>query len=315
MGFLFDLLDNPYVPWVVGLVRPVPRLPLPRGPPAPPRARRRPAGEDLVSRVLGPRFAEKKLEREVARLKKQDNYLAAGKLLEDVGPAGRGGRGLPRGPGVLGGGVHLREARAARSARPSSTSRPATTRRGRPSSPSAGKPARAAALFLEKGNNLEAARLFALAGQWGTAAELYEKSGYPLRAAEAWEKDGKPLKAAEAYEKHFMENVSFSTTYSSTAPATEQQERAPGGPALREGRPARPGGRRLLEGRLPPAGGRGAPAPRAAGARRPSSSCARRTTRRPRSRSSRRATPCGPRPCGASRPSRPTARPRPRPGS
>ena len=82
-------------------------------------------------------------------------------------------------------------------------------------------PARAAQLFLEKGNSLEAARLFGLAGQWATSAELYEKSGYPLRAAESWEKDGKPLKAAQCYEKHFTENVSFSTTYSSTAATSE----------------------------------------------------------------------------------------------
>jgi hypothetical protein len=80
-----------------------------------------------------------------------------------------------------------------------------------------------AALFLEKGNTLEAARLFGVAAQWDKAGELYLKSGYPLRAAEAFEKTGEWVKAAECYEKHFMENVSYSTTYSSTAPSADQK--------------------------------------------------------------------------------------------
>ena len=47
------------------------------------------------------------------------------------------------------------------------------------------------------------------------------------------------LKAAEAYEKHFMENVSYSTTYSSTATSRRPEERPPRRPPLREGgRPA-----------------------------------------------------------------------------
>ncbi len=83
------------------------------------------------------------------------------------------------------------------------------------------KPAKEAILFQEKGNNLEAARLYGLAGVWDKAADLYSKSGYPLRAAEALEKTGDFIKAAESYEKHFMENVSFSTTFSSTAPSTD----------------------------------------------------------------------------------------------
>ena len=85
---------------------------------------------------------------------------------------------------------------ASSSGPPSSTSRPATTRRRRRSSRRPGKPAKAAALFLEKGNNLEAARLFGLAEQWDKAADLYAKSGYPLRAAEAYEKKGEFVKAA-----------------------------------------------------------------------------------------------------------------------
>jgi tetratricopeptide (TPR) repeat protein len=220
MGFLFGLLDNPYVPWILGLgalfvayrfladrvrVR-IPGASLSR--------------EDLLSKILGKGFAEKKLAREVARLKKQDNHLAAGKLLEDAGRLAEAAE------AYLEGQEHWAAAstfeklgRAERAAE--LYLQAGDHKKGAALFTSAGKPARAAALFQEKGNNLEAARLFALGGQWGTAAELYEKSGYPLRAAEAWEKDGKPLKAAENYEKHFMENVSFSTTYSSTAPAAE----------------------------------------------------------------------------------------------
>jgi serine/threonine-protein kinase len=228
MGFLFGILDNPYVPWILGFgalvvayrfladrvrVR-VPGVSLSR--------------EDLLSKVLGKGFSEKKLAREVARLKKQDNHLAAGKLLEDAGRLAEAAE------AYLEGQEHWAAAstfeklgRAERAAE--LYLQAGDHKKGAALFTAAGKPARAAALFLEKGNNLEAARLFAQGGQWGTAAELYEKSGYPLRAAEAWEKDGKPLKAAENFEKHFMENVSFSTTYSSTAVSPDNKSAAQAG--------------------------------------------------------------------------------------
>ncbi len=84
-----------------------------------------------------------------------------------------------------------------------------------------GKADKAALLFEEKGNNLEAARLYALAQKWDKAAALFVKSGYPLKAAEAYEKQGDLMKAAESFEKHFLENVTFSTSYSGGAPSSE----------------------------------------------------------------------------------------------
>ena len=222
MGLLFDLLDNPYVPWVVGLgalflgyrfLADRLRLRVPGVPTS---------GADLLSKILGPRFAEKKLEREIARLKKQDNYLAAGKLLEDSGRLAEAAEAYLEGREHWAAAATLEKlGRAERAAE--LYLQAGDHKKGAALFTAAGKPARAAQLFLEKGNSLEAARLFGLAGQWATSAELYEKGGYPLRAAEAWEKDGKSLKAAEAYEKHFMENVSFSTTYSSTAPTSENK--------------------------------------------------------------------------------------------
>jgi serine/threonine-protein kinase len=222
MGFLFSLLDNPYVPWLLGLgaLLLVYRYAADRLRIRVPGASM--TGEDLLAKIVGPRWAEKKLEREIARLKKQDNYLAAGKLLEDAGRLNEAAEAYLEGQEHWAAASTLeRLGRAERAAE--LYLQAGDYKKGAALFTSAGKPARAAALFLEKGNNLEAARLFALAGQWGTAAELYQKSGYPLRAAEAWEKDGKPLKAAEAYEKHFMENVSFSTTYSATASAADNK--------------------------------------------------------------------------------------------
>jgi tetratricopeptide (TPR) repeat protein len=219
---LFDLLDNPIVLWALGLVALLfvyrfvadrLRLRVPGG---------GLSAQDLVSRALGPRWAERKLERQVEALKKQDNFLAAGKLLEEAGRFNEAAEAYVEGQEYwAAAATYERLGRAERAAE--LFLQAGDHKKGAALFTSAGKPARAAALFLERGNNLEAARLFALAGQWGTAAELYEKSGYPLRAGEAWEKDGKPMRAAENYEKHFMENVSFSTTYSSTAPATEQK--------------------------------------------------------------------------------------------
>jgi tetratricopeptide (TPR) repeat protein len=228
MGLLSSLLDSPYVPWVVGVVVVVaayrfladrvrirvPGVPVTR--------------EDILSRVLGSGFSQKKLAREVERLKKQQNHLAAGKLLEDAGRLAEAAEIYLEGQEHwAAAATYEKLGRAEKAAE--LYLQAGDHKKGAALFTSAGKPARAAALFVEKGNNLEAARLYALAGQWGTAADLYEKSGYPLRAAEAWEKDGKPLKAAENYEKHFMENVSFSTTYSSTAAAPDNKSAAQAG--------------------------------------------------------------------------------------
>jgi tetratricopeptide (TPR) repeat protein len=228
MGLLSRLLDSPYVPWILGVVAVVVAYRFLAD-----RVRIRVPGvsitrEDVLSKVLGSGFSAKKLAREVARLKKQANYLAAGKLLEDAGRLAEAAETYLEGQEHWAAATtYERLGRAERAAE--LYLQAGDHKKGAALFTSAGKPARAAALFLEKGNNLEAARLYALAGQWGTAAELYEKSGYPLRAAEAWEKDGKPLKAAENYEKHFMENVSFSTTYSSTAAAPDTKSAAQAG--------------------------------------------------------------------------------------
>ncbi len=214
MDFLFGLLDSPLAPWILGLLAALVGYKF-----LSERVRIRAPGmnrADLVSRLLGPRWAQKKVEREVARLKKQANYLGAGKLLEDQGQLAEAAEAYLEGQETWAAASTFEKMGRAEKAAELFL-QAGDHKKGAALFTQAGKPARAAALFLEKGNNLEAARLYALATQWGTAAELYEKSGYPLRAAEVWEKDGKPLKAAEAYEKHFTENVSFSTSYSQSA--------------------------------------------------------------------------------------------------
>jgi tetratricopeptide (TPR) repeat protein len=221
MDTLISLVfSNPYIPWIllaVGLFVAYNKL-------APRLSIRAPAGAgtDLMGKMLGPRFAERKLKKEVEAYKKEANYLAAGKLLEDHGDLAaaveaytsgseywaaasvleRMGRGERAAEMYLQAGDHKKAAKVFTDL---------------------GKPAKAAALFLEKGNTLEAARLFGLAGEWGTAADLYAKGGYSLRAAEAYEKKGEHVKAAESYEKHFMENVSYGTAYSSTAVSPDQK--------------------------------------------------------------------------------------------
>ena len=86
MDFLISLVfSNPYIPWILLALavffvyqKVAARLSV-----------RAPAGgvsvNDWMERVLGPRFAERKLQKEVERYKKEANYLAAGKLLEDHG--------------------------------------------------------------------------------------------------------------------------------------------------------------------------------------------------------------------------------------
>jgi serine/threonine-protein kinase len=222
------LLNNPLVLWGLGFVallfvyqKVAPRLRI-RVPGA------GLSGQDLLSTLLGPRFREAKKEREVSRLRKQGDALAAGKLLEDMGRPQEAAEAYLEG--------HEYWAAAATFERLGRAERAAELylqagdyKKAAQLFTNSGKPARAATLFAEKGNNLEAARLFGLAGQWEKAAELYVKSGYPLRAAEAYEKQGEFVKAAEAHEKHFMENVSFSTTYTSTSPSADHKSAAHAG--------------------------------------------------------------------------------------
>jgi tetratricopeptide (TPR) repeat protein len=225
MGFLYGLLNNPLVPWAVGLVvllfayRYVAA-----------RVKIRVPGsaltlDGLLGHLLGPGWNQRKVDSQIARLKRQQNHLAAGRLLEESGKLAQAAETYLEGKEFWAAAATFekmgRQERAAEL-----YLQAGDHKKGAALFTAAGKPARAAALFVERGNNLEAARLYGVAGQWGTAGELYEKSGYPMRAAEAWEKDGKYQKAAEAYEKHFMENVSYSTTYSSTATPTADQKAA-----------------------------------------------------------------------------------------
>ncbi len=181
-----------------------------------------PSMDSLLAGVLGPSYLEGKRMRTVAQLKKQGDYLAAGKLLEDAGKVVEAAESYIEG--------HEYFAAATSYEKLGKLERAAELylqdgdfKKAGSVLVGAGKPAKAAALFLEKGNTLEAARLFGQAGQWDKAGDLYLKSGYPLRAAEAFDKIGEWVKAAECHEKHFMENVSFSTTYSSTAPSADQK--------------------------------------------------------------------------------------------
>ncbi|MGD8894924.1 MAG: hypothetical protein PVJ73_02710, partial [Acidobacteriota bacterium] len=225
MDILFSLFDHPLVPWAVGLIV----LLLIYRAVAPHLSLRVPgsslSADDVVGKMLGPRWAERKLEREVERLKKQDNYLAAGQLLENGGRPKEAAEAYLEGQEFFAAaGIFEKLGRSERAAE--LYLQAGDYKKGAALFTSAGKPARAAALFLEKGNSLEAARLFGLAGQWGKAAELYEKGGYPLRAAEGWAKQGELLKAAQAYETHFTENVSFGTTYSSTSASASAEAKS-----------------------------------------------------------------------------------------
>jgi tetratricopeptide (TPR) repeat protein len=218
---MLDLLF-PYVPWIVGLIVLVVAYQK-----LAPKLRVRVPGasiskDDLVGKLLGPRYAEAKLQKTVEKFKKQGNWLAAGKMLEDNEHLDEAAETYLEGnENWAAASLYEKIGRTERAAE--LYLQAGDHKKGAQLLVAAGKPTRAAALFQEKGNNLEAARLYGVGGAWDKAAELYVRSGYPLRAAEAYEKTGEFLKAAESYEKHFMENVSFSTSFSSTGPSTDQK--------------------------------------------------------------------------------------------
>jgi tetratricopeptide (TPR) repeat protein len=179
--------------------------------------------EDLVGKLLGPRFAEAKVERRISQFKKDGNPLAAGKLYEDAGKLQQAAETYLQG-NELWAAASIFEKLGNKEKSADLFLQAGDYKKSAALFIESGKPAKAAALFLEKGNTLEAARLFGLANQWDKSAELYAKSGYPLRAGEAYEKTGAFLKAAENYEKHFTENVSYGTTYAATAAPTADQK-------------------------------------------------------------------------------------------
>ena len=223
MSFILDfLLGNPYVPWLVGLVAlfyiyrrfgSSLRIKLPGG---------GMSGGDFVGKMLGPGYAKGQVQRQAAKLRKSGQFLGAGKMLEEAGQPNEaieiyieGGEFWAAASSLekLGrldkaADLYLQSGDYKKAAQVYTLSN---------------KPAKAAVLFQEKGNNLEAARLYGQGGVWDKAADLYMKSGYPQRAAEAYEKLGETQKAAQAYEQHFMENVSYATTYSSTATSADQK--------------------------------------------------------------------------------------------
>lgn len=178
--------------------------------------------EDFLGKVLGSSYKEGKLNRQIAAYRKDGHVLAAGRLLEDNGRLAEAADAYLEGQEYFAAATTLEKlGRLDKAA--DYYLQAGDYKKAANVFIAASKPAKAAQLFLEKGNSLEAARLFGIAGQWDKAAELYAKGGYPLRAAESYEKKEEWAKAAECYEKHFMENVSFSTTYSSTAPSADQK--------------------------------------------------------------------------------------------
>jgi len=206
MDFLFDQRYVPYVPYAVAVIVALVLLQL-----ALRRRGRRPGG-GITGNVA----------REVHRYRVEGNFLAAGKLLEDAGKPQEAVN------AYLEGREHYAAAATLEGMRQLEKAAELYLKAGdyKKSAQvmiSAGKPARAAALFLEKGNSLEAARLFGVSGAWDKAGDLYTRAGYPLRAAEAYEKNGEFAKAAEAFEKHFMENVSYGTTYATSTTSPDQK--------------------------------------------------------------------------------------------
>jgi len=221
MDSVFGLIFSvPYLPWLLVAVaalfvykKVVPRLSV-RGPSV--------NKDAVLGKVLGSSYTEAKFQKQIRRLKHDGSYLAAGRLLEDQ-------QRFPEAVEVYLEGEEYHAA-AVNLERLGNIERAAEFylkggdhKKAAQILSDAGKPAKAAALFLDKGNTLDAARLYGVAGSWDKSADLYLRAGYPLRAAEAFDKAGNPAKAAECYEKHFMENVSYATTYSSTGSSGQEK--------------------------------------------------------------------------------------------
>ena len=212
MDFLFN---SPLVAWAIGLVALyfawttlAPRLNL------------RLDKDALGARFLGDKYAADKVEKEVAREKKAGNFLAAGRLYEEAGMSQQAVDTFLSGEEWMAAAFALEKAGRADKAAEMFL-KAGDYKKAAEIWTQGGKAEKAAPLFEERGNNLESARLYALAQRWDKDAALFVKSGYPLKAAEAYEKQGDLIRAAESFERHYMENVTFSTSYSGGAPTSE----------------------------------------------------------------------------------------------
>ncbi len=180
------------------------------------------SGDELLGKLLGPRFRQAKLEKAAKQQVKHGNVLAAGRLYENAGDDQKAIEVLVEGKEFHAAASLLeRNGKAERAAELYLEA--GDYKKAAQLFTDCGKPARAAELFLQRNNTMEAARLFSAAQMWERSGELYLKGGYPLRAAEAFEKQGNFLRAAECHEKHFDENVTYATTYSSTAQSADHR--------------------------------------------------------------------------------------------
>ncbi len=215
MDVLFDFLFNsPIVPWAIGLVvvyfawtRLAPRLKLNK--------------DELGARFLGKKYASDQIGRHASREKKAANFLVAGRIYEDAGMVQEAVDTYLEGEEWMAAAFTLEKVPGKADRAAEMFLKAGDYKKAAEIWAQNGKADKAAPLFEEKGNNLEAARLYALAQRWDKAAALFVKSGYPLKAAEAYEKQGDLMRAAESFEKHFLENVTFSTSYSGGAPSSE----------------------------------------------------------------------------------------------
>jgi len=179
--------------------------------------------DDVATRMLGDKYQTGKVERQAAKEAKAGNYMEAGRIYEEAGMTQQAIDAYLKGEEYMAAAFVLEQMPGKAEKAGEYFLKAGDYKKAAEVFTTAGKPGKAAPLFEEKGNNLEAARLYALAQQWDKAAALFVKSGYPIKAAEAFEKKGDFMKAAESYEKHFMENVTFSTTYSGAPPASEMK--------------------------------------------------------------------------------------------
>ena len=156
-------------------------------------------------------------------------------------PAARGGRGLPRRPGVLGRGRDLRAHRQGPRRRPSSTSRPATTRRRPSSSSTRASPARRRCSSRRRATTSRRRGSSASPGSVGQGRRALREERLSAARGRGLREEGRVpqgrrgLREALHGERLLLHHLLLDRAQH------RPEERAPGGPALREGGRSRSG--------------------------------------------------------------------------
>jgi tetratricopeptide (TPR) repeat protein len=166
------------------------------------KLRERGVFEQLKDKIGGEKLRQLQFDREIARLRKQRNFVGAAQLYEEAGwyPEAINCY-LEAEEYTAAGDLYEKTEQFDRAA--DMYQKANDWKRAAKLYANSGRPEKAAEIYVEHGQKIDAAKLYFEAKRFDKAAELYEQVNYHPQAAQAFEKLGQFLRAGENYEQHW----------------------------------------------------------------------------------------------------------------